>query len=186
MSDNLPSGPTISFTCPVCGDDVEMVETDQHHLKQLSERHLPKPPYKAEPGEEQCKVHFDREERIIRQQYDFIRYEVPTVFMGIPSHVRADNVLEAGIQAVEDQNIGLTVQVDVEDGPKGKVMAWYHGNQPAYYAVTDRLRTPQNVLVSGNRDELQEFISNWFYRGTDKLPKHLRDEEDADLTEWTE
>lgn len=164
MSDSDVRGPTITFECPVCGEEVKMKETAQHNLKQLSEPHMPPPAWRDKPLDEQCPVHFWREDRVIHKNYDFIRYEIPFIFTQIPASVTSEEVLEATIDGLEHQSLGVTVKVDLEER-MGYVHAWYHSNQPAYYAVTERISSPQNVLVSESKSELRSFLKRWFKYG---------------------
>jgi hypothetical protein len=159
--------PTLSFTCPICGADVQMEETGQHNIKQLSEPHMPPPVWKNEIPDDDCAVHFSRQDRHILHKYDFIKYEIPFIFTQIPADITDTQILESAINGLQDEELGLSVKVDLENNQTGFVHAWYHSNQPAYYAVTDGINTPQNVLVSGNEDELYDFLERWFLKNTD-------------------
>lgn len=160
MTENDPYGLTISFECPVCSEEVTMTETPQHNLHTESESHQPNLPWKG--NEDRCNVHFSRSERYIRERYDFIEYEVPLIFAEVPESVDDEDVLEAAIDGMEEQNIGVCVKVSQHDDRTGFVYAWYHSNQPLYYAVTAGINTPQNVLASGSKDELREMLHKWF------------------------
>lgn len=160
MSEHGAYGLELSFTCPVCGDDVTLLESAAHHLHNPSETHQPNFPWKDTTG--RCDVHFTRCERQIRDRYDFLQYEVPIVFTSLPAHVADDAVLEAAIDGMEGQHLGVNVIVPLGDDRQGNVFAWYHSDDPRYYAVTAGLRTPKNVRVTGEREEVRQMLHRWF------------------------
>lgn len=170
MAEDGPYGLVVSFSCPVCGDEIRMETTHQHNLHQLSTPHQPSFSQAENLAKDRCAVSFNRVEKAIRDQYDFIEYEVPLVFTHVGAWVTDEEVLDAAIEGLKEQHLGVTVEVALNNSPFGYVYAWYHGNRGAYYAVTHRLGTPQNVTVTGSEEDLREVLERWFYFDPEESP----------------
>lgn len=165
MVENRDNRVTISFECPVCTEHVEMIETDSHNLTLHEKNH--KPTFSGKPKKD-CPVYFGADERKVRRKYDFITYDIPTVFIRIPEQTTDPEVLEAAITSAEEQSFGIALRVSIQDRDgnrqgEGYVYAWYHGNNPSYYAVTVGIRTPHNVIVTESSTEFEDFLDKWFY-----------------------
>ena len=170
MTDSEAHGITISFTCPVCEQDVTLTEsTGWHKIKIDGEDHGVT--WKGTPDHE-CPVYFENLEHEIRSTYDFIGYEIPTIFTTVPETVTDQDVLQSLIDAVVTRGVGVAIKVELQDRDgerKGRGMAygWYHDKKPSYYGFTRGIRTPQNAIMTESRREFAEFLERWFYFNKD-------------------
>ena len=179
MAESEPNQITISFECPVCERQVEMITSKMHNLINNGENHSPRSVWDSDYD---CPVTFDDDERLIRQNYDFIRYRIPPIFTQVPASITDQEVLRSIVDSVVTHQLGVTILVGKQDDEgnnvgTGYVHGWYHDNKPSYYAVVRNLQTPQNVIVTESRKEFAEFLERWFY--------HNREHDKPD-TEYTD
>lgn len=179
MGESAPAPVTISFECPVCERTVEMTNSQQHNLTDNGDDHSPRSTWDSEYD---CPVFFRDDERMVRQNYDFIRYPMPPIFTKVPANVTDHEAFRAVMDGVVTHQLGVTIEVTKKDGDDnhvgtGYVHGWYHDNKPSYYAVTRNLQTPQNVIVTESRSEFAEFLERWYYhnREYEKTDDEYRD-----------
>ena len=133
MTESL-NGVVVSFECPVCENTVELEETSQHNLHHSRGNHGPS------FGDEShdCPVYFSRDESLIRNEYDFIQYEVPIVFTTTEETESDPDVLDKAIDGVIEQALGGTVWSGLESHLSGKI--WIgHQRRLAFPVLGDLL-----------------------------------------------
>jgi hypothetical protein len=158
-------GVTISFDCPNCGERVQMVNSEMHNLVNNGDNHSPRSVWDSDYD---CPVHFSDDERVIRNNYHFIRYRMPPIFTRVPANVTDQDVLRSVVDSVVTHQLGVTIEVSKQDDDgntvdTGYAHGWYHGNKPSYCGVLRNLDSPQNVIVTESRSEFAEFLERWFY-----------------------
>lgn len=151
----------IEFDCPICADQVEMIETSHHNLKQLSKSHLPQSPYESEI--KGCPISYSRNDHFIREEYDFIKHKLPVVFLKIPALEQDEETLETAIRSMDHLNIGVTVEFPLSNSTTGFAYAWRFDPGPTYYGVVRNIFTPANVLSAYTIEELIRFMRRWFH-----------------------
>jgi len=166
MSDSDTRGITISVDCPVCGRDVTITESTTWHKLKIDGEHHGRT-WRGRPDHD-CPVYFENVEHEIRSAYDFIGYEMPTIFTAVPATVTDQDVLQSVVDAVVTHGVGVTIDVVLQDADgertgRGAAYGWYHDKKPSYYGVTRGIRTPQNVIVTESRREFAEFLEKWYY-----------------------